>query len=72
MSSKLDNAFDAPSAQKHQVTDAVLQWIMVICVLGATVYLAIVNNLPEIIFQLSTLSFGYYFGSRGSTLPPAR
>ena len=45
---------------------------MVILVLVATVYLSIVNNLPEIIFQLSTLSFGYYFGSRASNSSPPK
>jgi hypothetical protein len=49
-------------------TDAWLQWIMVLLVLCASVYLALVNNQQEIIFNLTTLCFGYYFGRR--TEPP--
>lgn len=51
--------------------DAVLQWFMVVLVLGAAVYLAIVNNQADIVFNLASLAFGYYFGSRG-TMPTAR
>lgn len=53
-----------------QVTrlDAVLQWLMVMIVLVAAVYLAVANNQQEIIFNLSTLCFGYYFGKRDTTV----
>jgi len=34
---------------------------MVLVVLIAAVYMAIANNTPDIIFNLATLSFGYYF-----------
>lgn len=47
--------------------DDILQWLMVILVLGACIYLSIVNNEREIIFNLATLCFGYYFGNRTST-----
>lgn len=34
---------------------------MVLAVLAATCYMAIINNAPDIIFNLCTLCFGYYF-----------
>ena len=43
----------------------VLEFIMVLSVLAAACYMAIRNNNPEIIFNLCTLCFGYYF--RGLT-----
>lgn len=43
---------------------------MVIMVLGACIYLAVVNNTQEIIFNLATLCFGYYFGQRNTPAPP--
>ena len=49
-----------------------LQWLMVLIVLFATVYMALVNNKPDIIFNLCTLCFGYYFGSAVSNPPPSR
>jgi hypothetical protein len=45
-------------------TDAILQWVMVIMILAAAVYLAIVNNQADIVFNLASLAFGYYFGGR--------
>lgn len=57
----------APSPTKVHLTNAVLQWIMVLFVLGATVYMAIVNNKFDIIFNLCTLCFGYYFGQRDTS-----
>jgi len=53
--------------QQHPA-DAILQWFMVVMVLGAAVYLAIVNNQADIVFNLASLAFGYYFGSRGTTI----
>jgi hypothetical protein len=47
-----------------------LQWLMVVLVLLATVSLAVKNNETGIVFNLCTLTFGYYFGSTQST-PPA-
>ena len=47
-----------------------LQWLMVVLVLLATVSLAVKNNESDIIFNLCTLTFGYYFGSTQSTPPP--
>lgn len=41
---------------------------MVMMVLAASVYLAIINNQQEIIFNLTTLCFGYYFGKRDTTV----
>ena len=52
---------------KVSVLDDVLQWIMVILVLGACIYLAIANNTTDVIFNLATLCFGYYFGNRNSS-----
>lgn len=43
---------------------------MVVLVLLATVSLAVKNNESDIIFNLCTLTFGYYFGSTQSTPPP--
>lgn len=47
-----------------------LQWIMVIFVLCATIYTAIKEAKTDIIFNLCTLTFGYYFGSTQSNPPP--
>lgn len=43
---------------------------MVLLVLSATVYIAIRNNQPEIINNLVTLVFGYYFGVLAQSTPP--
>ena len=48
-----------------------LQWIMVILVLVGTLFLAIINNQTDIVFNLCTLCFGYYFGSSQSNPPAA-
>lgn len=53
-------------------TTAGLQWIMVLLVLGATVFLAVKNNQQDIVFNLCTLCFGYYFGSSQSNPPPEK
>lgn len=47
-----------------------LEWIMVLAVLGAACFMAIRNNTPDIIFNLCTLCFGYYF--RGMQEVPPR
>lgn len=47
-----------------------LQWLMVVLVLLATVSLAFKNNESDIIYNLCTLTFGYYFASTQSTPPP--
>lgn len=49
-----------------------LQWVMVLLVLGATVFLAVKNNQQAIVFNLCTLCFGYYFGSSQSNPPPVK
>jgi len=46
-----------------------LQWLMVVMVLCATVFMAVRENKPDIIFNLCTLCFGYYFGSNQSNPP---
>lgn len=46
------------------------QWIMVLLVLAATIFMAVRNNETAIIFNLVTLCFGFYFGSQNSNLPP--
>lgn len=46
-----------------QKTPIVLEWVMVLIVLCAAVFFAIKNNTPDIIFNLCTLCFGYYFRS---------
>lgn len=48
--------------------DAILQWSMVMAVLAAAVFLAVKNNQQDIIFNLATLCFGYYFGKRDTTV----
>ena len=48
---------------RSQKTPIILEWIMVLMVLGAAVFMAIKNNTPDIIFNLCTLCFGYYFRS---------
>jgi len=65
--SKSDSQSGEANCMQQHAADAVLQWFMVVIVLGATVYLAIINNEPEIIFNLTSLAFGYYFGSRGTS-----
>lgn len=50
-------------AQRPRKTEIYLEWIMVLVVLCAAVYFAIRNNTPDIIFNLCTLCFGYYFRS---------
>lgn len=47
-----------------------LQWLMVVLVLIATIYTAIKESKTDIIFNLCTLTFGYYFGSNQSNTPP--
>lgn len=47
-----------------------LQWVMVVLVLIATIVMAVKNNATDVIFNLCTLCFGYYFGSTQSNLPP--
>lgn len=47
-----------------------LQWIMVLVVLIAAVSLAVKNNTPDIVFNLCTLCFGYYFGASRQEPPP--
>jgi len=49
-----------------------LQWVLVISVLASSVYMAVINNKPDIIFNLTTLCFGYYFGSNQSNPPQSR
>ena len=46
---------------------------MVLVVLAATIYMAARNNDPEIIYNLITLVFGYYFGVQAqiNTPPPS-
>ena len=47
-----------------------MQAFMVLFVLAATIFLAIKNNQPEIINNLVTLVFGYYFGVLAQSTPP--
>lgn len=47
-----------------------LQFAMVIMVLGATIFLAIKHDELDIVFNLCSLTFGYYFGSDQSNPPP--
>jgi hypothetical protein len=49
-----------------------LQWIMVILVLLSAIYTALKEGKTDIIFNLCTLTFGYYFGSTQSNIPPDR
>lgn len=44
-------------------TEIYLEWVMVLAVLAAACFMAIKNNTPDIIFNLCTLCFGYYFRS---------
>lgn len=44
-------------------TEIYLEWVMVLVVLAAACFMAIKNNTPDIIFNLCTLCFGYYFRS---------
>lgn len=48
------------------------QEILVLAILGATIYFAIRNNNSTIIESLVTLCFGYYFGQRGNNPPPPK
>lgn len=48
------------------------QELLVFTVLGATIYFAILHNDGDIIYNLVTLCFGYYFGQRGSNPPPSK
>lgn len=59
---------DAANRPHVSRMDAILQWSMVMAVLAASVFLAIKNNQQEIIFNLATLCFGYYFGKRDTTV----
>lgn len=47
-----------------------LQWIMVLFVLVATIFMAIKNDKYEIVFNLCTLCFGFYFGAQNRHEPP--
>lgn len=58
------NVSDGVSHPGVQFTNAVLQWFMVFAVLGACVFMAVKNNQEDIIFNLTSLAFGYYFGQR--------
>lgn len=49
---------------------SLMQAFMVLLVLAATIFLAIKNNQPEIINNLVTLVFGYYFGVLAQSTPP--
>ena len=66
--SKLANESDEVKQPGVSRMDAILQWLMVMIVLAAAVYLAIINNQQEVIFNLATLCFGYYFGKRDTTV----
>lgn len=70
--SRSTNVSDAANTARPSHMDAILQWLMVMIVLAAAVYLAIINNQQEIIFNLATLCFGYYFGKRDTTVIEAR
>lgn len=63
------NAYAEAKTIMQSKTTEWLQWLMVIAVLGATVFIAVKNNDTDIIFNLCTLCFGYYFGSKQSDLP---
>lgn len=41
-----------------------LQAILVLMVCGATIYLSVINKQTDIIYSLTGLCFGYYFGSQ--------
>jgi hypothetical protein len=45
---------------------------MVILVLLSAIYTALKEGKTDIIFNLCTLTFGYYFGSTQSNIPPDR
>lgn len=47
-----------------------LQWVMVLIVLLATVYVSLIERKTDFLFNLCTLTFGYYFGSNQSNTPP--
>lgn len=68
-SSKLDNEYDEASIMRGQKTRIWLEWIMVLAVLGAACFMAIRNNTPDIIFNLCTLCFGYYFRGMQEVTP---
>lgn len=40
----------------------ILQAILVLMIAAATIYLSIVNNQTDLIYSLTGLCFGYYFG----------
>lgn len=71
MGEQIKEAVQAVSAPRAR-TDMWLQWFMVVLVLLGCMYMAIVNNEPSIVYNLTTLCFGYYFGTRhDNTGPPA-
>lgn len=61
--SKLEVKSAGVEGVQPRKTEVYLEWVMVLAVLLAACYMAIKNNTPDIIFNLCTLCFGYYFRS---------